>query len=79
MVFDVMERLGYRVSKLFCNPQVCYIKVVFKRTLQVADRLAKQDDALHLALGLRAASMRPVHVSRNSSQERGSGPESSPS
>ena len=41
MPFDVIERLSYRVSKLFCNLQVCNIKVVIKRTLQVADRLGK--------------------------------------
>ena len=41
MPFDVMERLGNSISKPFCDLQVCNIKVVLKRKLQVVGRLGK--------------------------------------
>ncbi len=41
MALDVVERLGNCVSKAFRNLQVCNIKIVIKRPLQVVGRLGK--------------------------------------
>ncbi|MFZ2816131.1 MAG: hypothetical protein WAZ63_16295, partial [Rhodoferax sp.] len=41
MALGVVERLGNCVSKAFRNLQVCNIKIVIKRPLQVVGRLGK--------------------------------------